>query len=90
MGERSLAEIRRVALGGAGRLSFPADMETVAKALESAEARVKRLEEALTAVLADIAEYERINNLAPSSGRAECWQSVAAGYAALAKEEDRT
>ena len=40
---------------------------------------------ALKAVLSDIAAYERINNLAPNPGRQDCWDSVTAARAALAK-----
>ena len=40
---------------------------------------------ALKAVLSDIAAYERINNLAPNPGRQDCWDSVIAARAALAK-----
>ena len=95
MGERSLAEIRRVALGGAGRLSFPADMETLAKALDAAEARVKRMEEALApfALVAehDIGESESDEDLfRPMSGRHNHAPLLTVGNfrrAALAKEE---
>ena len=40
---------------------------------------------ALQAVLSDIAAYEHINNLAPNPGRQDCWDSVIAARAALAK-----
>jgi hypothetical protein len=40
-------------------------------------ARIEALEAALRAVVNDIHEYERINQLAPSPGKTECWQSVA-------------
>lgn len=40
---------------------------------------------ALEGVVADIAEYERVNNLYPSPGKSECWQSVTQARAAIAK-----
>ena len=40
---------------------------------------------ALEALVADVLEYERINNLAPNPGRRDCWDSVTAARAALAK-----
>jgi hypothetical protein len=43
------------------------------------------MEEAITMLLRDIAEYERINNLSPSPGKADAWQSVTCAKAALAK-----
>ena len=53
-------------------------MNTLAEA-EDAEsaafAQVSTLKAALLAVLADIADYERINNLVPNPGKADCWQS---------------
>ena len=48
--------------------------------------RAERLREALKAVLRDIEEYERVNNLAPNPGRKYCWDSVANAYEIL--EED--
>lgn len=38
---------------------------------------IAELRRALRAVVADIHEYERVNNLAPNPGRKECWDSVA-------------
>jgi|HubBroStandDraft_3_1064219.scaffolds.fasta_scaffold82841_2 hypothetical protein len=40
---------------------------------------------ALEGILHDIAEYERINNLAPNPGRTECWDSVAYAKTILAQ-----
>ena len=37
----------------------------------------ERLRKALESIIRDINEYERLNNLAPNSGRTECWDSVA-------------
>lgn len=31
---------------------------------------------ALKAVIHDINEYERVNNLSPNPGKKDCWQSV--------------
>jgi len=44
---------------------------------------IERLRAALERVLADIAEYERVNNLAPNPGRQYCWDSVANAHAVL-------
>ena len=45
--------------------------------------KIVKLRAALEGVLADIADYERINNLAPNPGREYCWDSVAAAHRAL-------
>lgn len=39
----------------------------------------------LKAVVAQIEDYERVNNLAPNPGRKHCWDSVARAHAAIAK-----
>jgi hypothetical protein len=41
--------------------------------------------EALRAVVNDVLDYERVNNLAPNPGRKYCWDSVARAAAAIAK-----
>jgi hypothetical protein len=46
--------------------------------------------EALKAVVADILDYERLNNLAPSPGKQDCWQSVTRAKAAISKAEGRS
>lgn len=56
-----------------------ANAALIVRAVNSHDALI----EALQAVLADIAEYERINNLAPNPGRKDCWQSVTRARAAL-------
>ncbi len=38
--------------------------------------RIAELETALRAVVSDIEEYQQINNLFPSPGKPDCWQSV--------------
>lgn len=38
--------------------------------------RVRELEAALKSLVADVDDYERVNNLAPSPGRLHCWQSM--------------
>ena len=43
----------------------------------------ERLRKALEDVIRDIKDYELANNLAPSPGRTECWDSVARAKAAL-------
>lgn len=42
------------------------------------------IKEALERLIADIEDYERVNNLAPSPGKKDCWQSVTNAKAALA------
>lgn len=41
--------------------------------------------DALKSLVAEIQEYERINNLAPSPGKPDCWQSVTRAKAIIAK-----
>lgn len=41
--------------------------------------------EALKALIADIEDYELVNNLHPSPGKSDCWQSVSMARAALKK-----
>lgn len=48
-------------------------------------AAAPELFEALSAVVADILDYERVNNLAPNPGKQDCWQSVTCAKAALSK-----
>lgn len=50
----------------------------------------KRLRAALTAIIADIHEHERINNLAPNPGRKECWDSVARAVEVLSAHGQST
>lgn len=45
--------------------------------------RVDALASALRAVIDQVNDYERVNNLAPSPGRTECWDSVARAKALL-------
>jgi hypothetical protein len=47
-------------------------------------AKIEQLRAALRDVVADIHEYERVNNLAPNPPRMECWDSVARARRALA------
>jgi hypothetical protein len=42
-----------------------------------ADTREKQLELALRAIVEQVNDYERVNNLAPSPGKTECWQTVA-------------
>lgn len=41
----------------------------------------------LKQVVAQIEDYERVNNLAPSPGRQHCWDSVARAHEIIAKAE---
>jgi hypothetical protein len=43
---------------------------------DKAAEEIERLRAALAALVADVEEYERINNLAPSPGKPDCWQSI--------------
>jgi hypothetical protein len=43
----------------------------------------EQLRTALQALVADIEEYERINNLAPSPGKQDCWQTITQAKAIL-------
>jgi hypothetical protein len=47
------------------------------------KAEIERLRAALAALISDIEEYERVNNLAPSPGKQDCWQTVTQAKAAL-------
>jgi hypothetical protein len=47
---------------------------------------IEKLRAALSAVIADIEDYERANNLHPNPGKSHCWESVRAAKAALEKE----
>lgn len=49
--------------------------------------KIALLREALTDVLADIADFEKINNLFPNHGYKDCWHSVTNAKAALAATE---
>jgi DNA repair exonuclease SbcCD ATPase subunit len=55
--------------------------------LDEAIARAERAEAALRNLITDIEDYERVNNLAPSPGKPDCWQSVTHARAVLAKIE---
>lgn len=43
--------------------------------------------EALKALVAQILDYERVNNLSPNPGRKYCWNNTARAVAAIAKAE---
>ncbi|MDO9381882.1 MAG: hypothetical protein Q7T86_03370 [Hyphomicrobiaceae bacterium] len=40
------------------------------------DAQIADLKEALQMVIEDIEDYQRRNNLSPSPGKTDCWQSV--------------
>jgi hypothetical protein len=44
---------------------------------EDAADQIDALVKALEAVVRDVNDYERVNNLAPTPGHIECWDSVA-------------
>jgi hypothetical protein len=59
-------------------------LASMAVRLDAAD-EIERLRTALERILADIADYERVNNLAPNPGRQYCWDSVAHAHAVLEK-----
>ncbi len=78
---------RGLQIARAIRVASEAD-EAKARA-EAAESEAAALRQALEAVLADIADYERVNNLAPSPGKPDCWQSVTRAKSVLAGGQSR-
>ena len=58
-------------------------MAIVKELTEKHEKRIAELEAALRAVVRDVNDYERTNNLSPNPGRTECWDSVARAKALL-------
>lgn len=73
------AETRRNDLG-----AVPASCDLSCSKSSTPLLHSDEMREALKAVLADIADYERVNNLAPNAGRKYCWDSVARAHEALA------
>jgi hypothetical protein len=53
--------------------------------MDSKDQIIRVLKESLTEVVRDILDYEKINNLSPSPGREDCWQSVTRAKAVLRK-----
>ena len=53
------------------------------RAVEEREGLIAALEN----LVADVLEYERINNLAPNPGRRDCWQSVTNARAILSRAQ---
>jgi len=51
--------------------------------LHEHQRRIIGLEKVLRALVAEVEDYERVNNLHPNPGRSECWGSVAAAKAIL-------
>jgi hypothetical protein len=64
---------------------MPKGMVMTDVAMREAADEIERLRGALERILADIADYERVNNLAPNPGRQYCWDSVAHAHAILEK-----
>jgi hypothetical protein len=58
----------------------PEDAEEDCK--EAAD-EIERLRAALKAIIDQVHDYERVNNLAPNPPRLECWDSVAHARAVL-------
>lgn len=69
------------------RASYPlkdeaiANMEFVVKAVNNHDDLVQ----ALQALVDQVNDYERVNNLAPNPGRTECWDTVARAKEVLAR-----
>lgn len=67
--------------------------ETVARRGEESKANARLIStapdllDALKRVVAQIEDYERVNNLAPNPGRKHCWYSVAHAHAVIAQAE---
>ena len=74
------AEIKRIRAGYEAAKKSQRGAEA---AYEKAEAEIERLRAALRGLLADIDDYERVNNLSPNPGRKDCWQSVTIAREAL-------
>lgn len=55
---------------------------------DEAADEIESLIVALTAVVADVMDYERVNNLAPNPGQKQCWQSVTNAKAAIESAKD--
>lgn len=53
------------------------DVTALVKYAKSLEIQIDVLVKALEAVVRDVNEYERVNNLAPTPGHIECWDSIA-------------
>jgi hypothetical protein len=57
--------------------------------LDALRAENARLRAALKALVSDIEDYERVNNLAANPGMQVCWQSVAEARATLEHTKER-
>jgi hypothetical protein len=57
--------------------------EELRAAVEVERANTVELLSALERLVADILDYEQINNLSPSPGKQDCWQSVTRAKAAI-------
>lgn len=64
---------------------FAAATHDLGKTNKMPKTETTKLIEALEAVLADIADYEKTNNLFPNPGHADCWQSVTNAMAVIAE-----
>lgn len=50
---------------------------------EQSRQTIEALVVALTNLVADVEDYERVNNLAPNPGKKDCWQSMTRARSAL-------
>lgn len=53
------------------------EMEAMHEMIDGRDKDIARLRQALTAVVDNILDYERVNNLSPLPGRKYCWDTVA-------------
>lgn len=54
--------------------------------LEEAAAEIERLKAALEALVDNVLDYERVNNLHPNPGRKYCWDTVARACEVLGRD----
>lgn len=57
--------------------------------LADAQTQLERTREVLAAIVEQVNDYERVNNLAPKPGRTECWDSVARAKLILSDEASK-
>lgn len=60
----------------ANRLAY-IEMEALHEIIDGRDKEIALFRQALTALVDNVLDYERINNLAPSPGRKYCWDAVA-------------
>ncbi len=58
-------------------------VESFASRAELLEAEIERLRAALQALVDNVLDYEKVNNLSPNPGRKYCWDTIANAVEAL-------